>query len=153
MSTSTPTLNWGIVCTDRVRRSATARRCARHLALALRHRRSLDQREHVLLLDAPARAAAVDGREVDAVLLRELAGDRHGLLLRCRRFAGRLGGRDLLAGRADEREHLADRDRLARAVQHGEQRARDRGLDLERRLVGLDLEQRLALLDGRRPRP
>ena len=60
-----------------------------------------------------------------------------------------LDGRDVLARRADECEHLADRDGLARAVQDGEERARHRGLDLERRLVGLDLEQELALLDAR----
>ena len=121
----------------------------RHLDLVFRHRRRLDQREHVLLLDPPAGACPPNGGQVDTVLLRELPGDRDDLLLRRRRHPWDLDGGDLLARLADVPEHLADADDLVRAVQNGEQGPRDGGLDLEGRLVGLDLEQRLALRHGR----
>ena len=147
MSTSTPTLNWGIVCTDRVRRSATARRC-RDSSSSPSAPARVDQREHVLLLDAPAGAAALDGRRGRCRAPARACGRPARPASSPRRAAARRQGRPR-PGAPTKREHLADRDRLARAVQHGEQRARDRGLDLERRLVGLDLEQQLAVLDDR----
>ena len=149
MSTSTATLNWGIVCTDSVRRSATARRCRDNSISSSGSRGGLDQREHVLLLDPPARAAAVDGRQVDAVLLREPAGDRHRLPLR----RGR-GSDGSAAGTSSPGAPMKPSTSPTATVSSApcstaRSGSRHRGLDLERRLVGLDLEQRVALLDGR----
>ena len=113
----------------------------------------------VRLGDAPARAGAGHGREIDPELsgepvkrecLERLRADNGDDRLRQRRrLGGRIGNRtkQLLAARADHREGCADSGQLPFAGDDAEHGAGDRCTDLDGRLVGVNLDDRLVLDD------